>query len=350
MLEIDGSYGEGGGQMMRSAVAFSCLTRTPFRMINIRAGREKPGLKAQHVHVLKAAMKFAGATVAGAKEGSAVVDFDPGRPRGGTFEIDIGTAGSITLVMQTLLPALLFAGGRSVVTVRGGTDVAMSPPFDYFREVIVPHAAPFADELAVDMRRRGFYPKGGGEVRLLVRPKHHGTFEEIRAAVRRSLPPIDLTRAASAESIDVYSVAHDSLEPNGVVERQAAGAMNAIKHARLRAHKEYARAFSIGTAVTVVARFAHGAIGGDALGERGKRAEDVGREAAEMLKAALDTGAPVDEHLADHLVPWLALRGGSFRASALSEHTKTNCWLVERFIGPSFTIDEATRTVSALGN
>lgn len=346
MIDIDGSYGEGGGQMMRSAVALSCLTRRPFRMTNIRAGREKPGLKAQHVHVLKAAMRFAGAGVEGAKEGSSVVTFQPGPPRGATFEIDIGTAGSITLVMQTLLPALLFADGRSIVTVRGGTDTTKSPPFDYFREVVLPHAAAFAEELTVECKRRGFYPKGGGEVRLVVRPRFGGTLDEVRGAVRKALPPIDLTKPAAAEAIDVYSIAHDSLKPHRVVERQAAGAMNAIKHATVRAHREYVRAFSIGTAVTCVARTGGHAIGADALGERGKPAEDVGREAALKLTAALQSGAPVDEHLADHLVPWLALRGGSMRASVLSEHTKTNCWLVERFLGPTFAVNEADRIVS----
>ncbi len=347
-IQIDGAHGEGGGQIMRTAVALSLLTRLPFRMANIRARRPKPGLKAQHLHVLKAAMRLSGSSVTGAKEGSQVVTFAPGPPRGAEFEVDIGTAGSITLMMQTLLPALLFADGASAVTIRGGTDVKMSPTFDWFREVVLPHARPLADEVAVECERRGFYPKGGGQVRVRVRPKFGGDFDALKAAIRAALPPCALVEALSPFAHDLYSVASDALRGQRVVERQVDGARAVLHHREIRVHREYVPSHSIGTAVAAVARLPNGAVlGGDALGERGKPAEAVGREAAEALLAALDGGAPVDEHLADHLVPWLALRGGSFRAAALTDHLRTNCWLVEQFIGHVFRIDEQTKTVTA---
>lgn len=342
MLTIDGSLGEGGGQMLRTAVAFSLLTGTPFRMEKIRAGREKPGLKAQHLSILKAARKAWGAGVEGAEPGASEVAFQPGPLAGGTFEIDIGTAGSITLVMQTLLPALLFAPGRSIVMLRGGTDVSMSPTFEYFRRVVLPHAEPFAEEVSVRCDRRGFFPVGGGEVRLTVRPRF-ASWKDVRGA----LPPLQLLDRGDIAHVDVSSIASKDLEPHIVAQRQVQGVENELKGLTTRRDIEYLPSRSPGTSVTLVARLAGGgALGADALGARGTRAEEVGREAARKLKEELDLGAPVDRHLADHLVPWLALRGGSIRATEITDHTRTNASIVERFIEGRFAIDEAARTVN----
>ncbi len=351
LIEIDGSHGEGGGQMMRSAVALSLLTSIPFRMINIRAGRATPGLKAQHMHALKAASRVWRATVAGANVGSQVVMFHPGRIKGATFEVNIGTAGSLTLLLQALLPAMLFADGRTIATLRGGTDVNQSPTWEFFARVVAPAAAPLANRLEVACGKRGFYPKGGGEVRIDVEPRTAGSFGEVREAIRSQLPPVAMVEAGGIESIDVVSIAHEELRKQSVVERQLASAVEALGKLRARVvpHKQYVEAMSIGTAVTVVASLSSGArLGADALGERGKRAEEVGREAAAKMVREIESGAPVDEHLGDHLVPWLALRGGSFRTSVITEHTRTNCWLVEQFLGPTFGIDEGSRIISCL--
>jgi RNA 3'-terminal phosphate cyclase len=222
----------------------------------------------------------------------------------------------------------------------------MSPSWDWFREVALPHARALGQEITVECARRGFYPKGGGEVRLVVRPRFGGGFDAIKAAVRASVPPYALEHGGTVLVYDVYSIASDALSGQTVAERQVEGTRATLRDGEMRVHREYVRTFSIGTSVTAVARLSSGSVvGGDALGERGKRAEDVGREAAEALAAELQGGAPVDEHLADHLVPWLALRGGSFRANVLSEHTRTNAWLVEQFVGPAFTIDERGKTV-----
>ncbi len=349
LLEIDGSHGEGGGQMMRSAIALSLLTAKPFRMFRIRAGREKPGLKAQHLHSLKTSERVFGSRVTGATMGASEVSFWPGPLKGASYEVDIGTAGSLSLLLQTLLPAALFASGRTIAHLRGGTDVAMSPTWEFFRNLVLPAALPLCEDAEVVCERRGFYPKGGGHVRLTVRPRFHGDFAALRAAIRAAVSPLNLVDSAPVEVIDLYSVAAEELRTQNVAERQLQGAaaeLGAVRGAEIRPHAEYARSLSIGTALCAVATLKNGAVlGGDALGERGKRAEAVGREAAAKLLAQIRSGAPVDEHLADHLVPWLALRGGAFRTSAITDHTRTNCWLVERFLGPTFRIDEDARTV-----
>ncbi len=343
LIQIDGSHGEGGGQMLRTAVAMSILTGKPFRMSDIRAGRAKPGLKAQHMHVLKAARRLSGAAVTGADVGSSMVTFAPGMPRGASFEIDIGTAGSITLLMQTLLPVLLFAEGPSDVTIRGGTDVSMSPTFDYFRHVVLPHARPFAEDITVECKRRGFYPRGGGEVRIAIRPRFGGGFQRVRDAVRLAIPPFALTDAVSTDRVVILGVASETLRERGVADRMVDSARLILQASHVERSADYVHTSSTGAALTlVVHQQGGGVMGADALGELGKPAEKVGAQAVERL-AAQGT-APVDVHLADHLVPWLALRGGAFRTSEFSEHTRTNCWIVEQFLGPLFVLDN-DRTV-----
>jgi RNA 3'-phosphate cyclase len=275
------------------------------------------------------------------------VQFHPGQVPPGELKIDIGTAGSITLLLQAILPPLLFAPGPVHVLLRGGTDVAMSPPWDYFREVIAPALAPLA-ESAFTLTRRGFYPKGGGEVSMRIQTRFHGDFEALRSDVRRVAGPMVLDAASETGSVEIHSVAHEELRKQEVAERQVAGAREVLRDVRTAASRvEYVRSPSIGTAVTVVAVLKSGArVGGGALGERGKRAESVGRDAAGRLMVAIESGRPVDENLADHLIPWLALRGGSIRTAAITGHTRTNCWVVEQFLGPTFRIDDAVGTIT----
>jgi RNA 3'-terminal phosphate cyclase len=186
---------------------------------------------------------------------------------------------------------------------------------------------------------------------LEIHPRFKGGFEEIRAGVRGALPPLRLVDVSPIETIHVVSIASEALRKQDVVARQlkAAVAELSSQRAAIVPTEQYVDSFSIGSAVTIVATMTSGCVlGGDALGERGKLAEEVGREAASNLRAAIDSGAPVDAHLADHLVPWLALRGGCFRSAAITDHTRTHCWLVEQFIGPAFRIEEETRTVHSL--
>jgi RNA 3'-phosphate cyclase len=342
MIEIDGSYGEGGGQMMRSAIALSLLTGQPFRMTNIRAGREKPGLKNQHLTALRTAARIWSSGMTDVQLGSMSVDFFPGKLAAGVYEIDIGTAGSITLLLQTLLPVCAFAPGVIELQIKGGTDVQNSPTWDYLEHVVVPHVAPFFHRLNLECRQRGYYPRGGGIVSLYAVPK----FESIEAA--RELGPIDLTETGELTSIEIRSVASRVLAKADVAGRQVYGATGQLR-AHARPQSQYVDSLSPGTSVTLLGRLSSGAvIAADAVGAKEKRAEQVGQEAADKLLAELEHGAPVDEHLADHLIPWLAFRGGRFRATVLSPHTTTHIWVVEKFLGPTFAVDETTRTVSTL--
>lgn len=315
--------------MLRTAIICSLITRTPFRMTNIRGKRDKPGLKAQHVRVLEALRSMGPVSFSGAEEGSSEVAFTPAPLRGADFAVDIGTAGSVSLLLQTLLPAALMAKGPSRITINGGTDVAWSPPIDYLRVILLPVVARFARRLELDVKRRGFYPRGGGRVVL-----------EAEGWVPRA--PIALTQRGPLRRIRLMSVASASLRDRRVAERQGAAAAARLKKYEVELIEEeaYAETLSPGTVITCLADFEGGAcLAGSARGEIRKRAEDVGREAADALSAEMSTGAVVDEHAADQIIPWLALAGGTVRTGRLTDHARTNIWVTEQFLGSLFEVE-----------
>jgi RNA 3'-phosphate cyclase len=318
VVAIDGSHGEGGGQILRAAVVLSLATRRPFRMHSIRAGRDRPGLKAQHLHVLRAIRTLSASRVVGDREGSSDVSFFPEPMRGGSATVDVGTAGSITLLLQALIPAARLAAAPTELELIGGTDVRFSPPFDYFRHVLLPRM----EGVTVELARRGFYPKGGGRVRVRVEP---GPFAPVRAVERSRL-----------KRISIYSTAHASLRGAEVAERQAKGARKPLSSYRAPIEEviEYCDAFSVGTAVACAAEYQEGErLGADALGERGRPAEKVGQEAGERLAKEMQSGAPMDRHAADHWALWAALGGGGeIVASEVTEHTRTALWLCGQFL------------------
>jgi RNA 3'-terminal phosphate cyclase (GTP) len=324
VIEIDGSYGEGGGQILRTALVLSLATQQPFRMHSIRAGRDKPGLKAQHLHVLQAIKALSGSIARGDREGSSDVSFSPQPVLGGSVTVDVGTAGSITLLLQAALPAAKLAREPSTIEVVGGTDVSHSPTFDYFRHVLLPRMPGASVELA----RRGFYPRGGGRVTLRVEPG--------------AMPRLAFVERSRLAKIRVFSAAAQDLRRAEVAERQAEGARKVFSAYRVEfeASVEYADSFSIGTAVAAVAEYESGErLGADALGERATPAEKMGREAAERLAEEMRSGAPVDRHAGDHFALWLALGGGEIVVSEMTEHTRTNIWVCERFLGPVFRVE-----------
>lgn len=323
MVNLDGSFGEGGGQMLRTALLWSLFTGTPFRMTRIRENRENPGLKAQHLHVLKALQAMGPVRVDGAFVGSRCVGFEPAPLKAVDGVVDVGTAGSLTLLLQTLLPVALAAPGRTRLRLIGGTDVAWSPPVDYLRNVVAAPAMLRAKLLKLDILRRGFYPAGGGEILL-------------EAEGWKDVETFDRLDRGRLVQIRILSTASRALAERRVAERLAAAAAEPLGRFGVRTHEEvsYSDTRSPGCVITCVADFAGGQkLGGSALGEKRKAAEEVGKQAADQLAREIESGAPVDEHAADQLLPWLAMSGGAYRASAITEHTRTNAWVTERFLG-----------------
>ncbi len=330
MVNVDGSVGEGGGQMLRTALIWSILTRTPFRMDKIRENRKNPGLKAQHLHVLKALASMGPVRMNGAEIGSRSLEFSPAPLSAVNTRIDVGTAGSLTLLLQTLIPVVLITPGCSRFRLIGGTDVAWSPTVDYLRNVVLGPAMLRSFQMRVEVVQRGYYPAGGGEL----------LFE---AAGWKEAAPIAWLERGRLVQVRILSTASCSLAERRVAERQARAAAERLSGYGVPLHEEssYAESRSPGSSVTCVADLAGGQkLGGSALGEKGKPAEDVGKQAADQLAKELDSGAPVDEHAADQLIPWLAMAGGAYRASSITEHTRTNLWITERFLGKVLELED----------
>jgi len=336
LIEIDGSVLEGGGQILRTTLALSALTGKPVRIYNIRAKRSNPGLQPQHLTSVKAVAELCNAKVEGAYKGSRELIFTPGKLRAGKFRFDIGTAGSISLVIQAILPVLVFAPGKCEVEITGGTDVHWSPPIDYVRYVLLPTLALMGVKAEVQVFRRGHYPRGGGHVKITVTPVD-------------KLKPIDFVEFGRL--VEIRGRSHCVKLPAHVAERQA------------RAAKEYLKKHGIdvpieieletyppdrdphlgpGSGIVLYAKSDRGLlIGADAIGEKGKPAEEVGREAAEKLIQELTPGRAFDSHMGDMLIPYIALAEGRSRigVSKITLHTVTNMYIVEKILGVKFRVE-----------
>jgi RNA 3'-phosphate cyclase len=346
MLTIDGSYGEGGGQILRTALALSALTRTPFKIEKIRHTRPQPGLKHQHLQCVQALQQLAPARVRGAEIGSTVVEFTPGAVQPGrTVTVDIGTAGSVTLLMQSLLLPAVFAAGDTEIQLAGGTDVPWSMPVDYFSRVVLPHFSDAA-HIGICGLRRGFYPKGQGRLGLRVRPRFAWERNmDRRALIRRArglLPAFELRYKPQCFEIRGVSAASASLKGADVCRRQIEGVKKVVgDRYRLHIAPAYAATASPGSVIVLWAHPLKGRISlaSDALGRKGVRAEVIGAGAAKRLLALLESDAALDHHLADNLVPLMALTGGALKPDRITDHILSNIYVCEQFLGNRFEID-----------
>jgi RNA 3'-terminal phosphate cyclase (GTP) len=337
MLKIDGSYGEGGGQIIRSAIALSVITKKPFKMINIRKGRSKPGLRPQHLTAINAVAKICNAKVIGNKQGSTELEFQPSQQRHGKFQFNVGTAGSVTLVLQTLVPIAVFGKDTSTFEIIGGTDVRFAPTIDYFMHVFSRNLKIMGLNIRTDEVKRGFYPKGGGKVRIVVYPwnKKHN---------------FDAISQKKLEHIDVHSISSMNLKNANVAERQLTGFKQALSPKLQRFVLEekiiYEPSLSDGTSLHAHAHFKNCKLGVVEIGERGVRAENVGEFCADMLEEEINSGATVDHRMADQIILYLSFIGGRFKTSRISNHLKTNAWVIQQFLPKvSIDINEKTRVV-----
>ena len=322
MIQIDGSRGEGGGQILRTALSLSALTGRPVRITDIRAGRPRPGLAAQHLAAVRAAADVCGARVGGSRKGSLEVRFEPGPPRAGTYRFEIGTAGSACLVLQTVVLPLASAGGESAVTVTGGTHVPWSPPFEFLAGVWTEAVHRFGICAEAALRRAGFYPRGGGEVRCQVGAAHF------------PLEPLRL--AEPGRLLRVRGVAGTARLPGHVGQRMARRAREALAPLGVPVDVEprCLDAPSPGAYLVLVAECENAALAASALGERGKPADRVAEEAAGELRSLLGAGAAVDPHLADQILLPAALAAGTteYTTCRVTRHLTTNAWVIGRIL------------------
>ncbi|MBI2542241.1 RNA 3'-terminal phosphate cyclase [Candidatus Woesearchaeota archaeon] len=363
MIKINGGYLESGGQIARTALALSTITQKPFEIFDIRKGRKDPGLKNQHLYCVKALKELCNAAAEGDGLGSLSLKYYPKKLVAKNLSIDIETAGSVTLLMQALMMPAMFVSKPITISVIGGTDTKFSQPFDYFSNILLPQLQRFA-KIEAKLLRRGYYPKGSGKIEIKISPKFKlndfSSFEEFHSHIKQNVNPYGLAGQHILIKIKGVSHASRNLENARVAERQAHSAQAILGkkfNVPVKIISEYQDTLSTGSGITLWAVFSKKEddidennpirLGADALGEQGKKAEIVGEEAARNLITEIESKAPVDRHLADQILPFMALAGNSsIKVSEITDHCKTNIYTIRQFFGDVFEVDEENKTIS----
>lgn len=320
MIEIDGSYGEGGGQILRTSLTLSALTAKPFRIHSIRLGRSNPGLRAQHLSAVRALAEICSARVHGDEVGSTELTFEPSELKAGEYRFDIGTAGSTSLVIQTIFLPLAFSG-LSSVTIKGGTHNPFSPCYEYLEWQWLPALERMGFRASLSLKRVGFYPQGGGGMRLRVRP-------------RETLRPLVLTERGELRTVRGISAV--GRLPLSIAERQRRRAERKLRRTGVTVEIETREvdSRSPGTYICLQARFQHWSATYFSLGAPRKPAEKVADEASTELLSFIESGAVVDHHLADQIILPASLIAGEsrFTTNRITNHLLTNTYVIERFL------------------
>lgn len=330
MIEIDGSFGEAGGQILRTALSLSVITKKPCRIFNIRKSRPRPGLATQHLIGAQALSQLCDGKLEGDFLGSEEIKFYPGEIQEKGLNLKIETAGSITLVLQTLILPAFFASFPVKIYFDGGaTDTFFSPTIDHFRYVFLKILEKMGGKVEINIEKRGYYPEGEAKVEVKIFPS--------------KLKNLQLIERGAFKKILIISGASDFLKEKKVADRQIAGTKEVLGKLKLPIEEktEYYQTQCPGSQICVIAEFENTLIGTDNLGRLGKRAEDVGKEAALGLLKEEKSQACLDKYLADQILPFMALstKKSQTTVSEITEHCKTNIWVIEKFLGGKFKVE-----------
>jgi len=338
-IYIDGMLGEGGGQILRTSLALAALLRQPVKLDNIRAKRSRPGLKTQHLAGVLALAEITDAEVTGAHLHSTSILFTPRTIRGGRYRFKISTAGAASMLLGTVLPPLLYASHASEITITGGTHVPFSPPFHYLDKVFLPALEKLGARVDIKLMRWGFYPKGGGEIRIHVKPCHD--LQGVKLAKRGKLKKLQLLACST------------STLPDHIVQREIAHLEICLADYKdkLKSESSACQSYSSGNFVFLETDYEHTAAGFSALGKRGKPAEEVAAEVCRAFNDFDKTGATVDSHLADQLILYMALAHGDsfFITEKVTGHLQTNIEVLKKFLPVTIDLDTLSRQISLQG-
>lgn len=331
MIEVDGGYLEGGGQILRTACAMAAITQKPCHVFNIRKSRPKPGLAPQHLLGIQSLSQLCNGKLEGDYLGSEKITFYPGKISAKDINLKIETAASITLCLQSILPVSFLASASfKILFEGGGTDVPFSPTTDYFHYVFLRILEMVGAKTKLEVLKRGYFPTGKGKIAINIFPS--------------TIKPINLIERGSLQKILFLSGASNSLKEKKVAERQIAGAREILGKLKLPIEErvEYYDTDCPGNQICLAAEFENTVIGVDNLGKLSKRAEDIGKEVALNLLKEQKSGACLDKRLADQILIYLALSSGQSQVSVseITNHTKTNIWLIEKFLNGRFEIKE----------
>ena len=337
MLSIDGSYGEGGGQILRTAVALSALKQEPIKIINIRANRPDPGIKSQHYIAIKSVKELCNAEVTGLDVGSSTLTFVPGEVKGGKYKFDIGTAGSIILVFQTCILTSLKSKEPVNIKITGGTDVKWAPTWDYFQYVFIPLLKKIGVSIDTRLIKRGYYPKGGGEAEITIHPTK------------------DINQLKFDEDqifSDIEGIIYISNLPEHIGSRIKHATIKELLKSNLKANIriEQTNSFSPGTGITLWVKSNDTIIGTTLIGEKSLSSEEVGQKVVRNLLNEMYSGANLDVHAFDQLLPYMVISNKNECSPCiireLSSHASTNMWVLKQFFNVDFDVKQNEKKVT----
>ncbi len=325
---IDGSFGEGGGQILRTSLALSCITGKPLHIDNIRAARRKPGLARQHLVCVEAACKICTGQSTGAALGSQVLGFKPGPIRSGDFSFDIGSAGSASLVIETVLPALFLADKPSTVTVTGGTHNPWAPPFDFLRETFLPTIATAGFHADCKLIKHGFFPAGGGQISFKIQPWRQDSSQIINLC-------------ESTKEPQIHALIYTARLPTHIAHRQEKLLCESGLSIKSFEHIDVTDSDGPGNCIMLRVCGSHRTTVFTAFGRKGKPSEKVVNEVASLAGNYLSSGAAIDRFSSDQLLIYMAIsKAGSYTTNDLSTHLTTNIETIKKFLPVNLTTNQ----------